>query len=213
MTRIVVRILVAVVIPQLLHQLSRCIADRQWNRLITRLSNQCQCSIDAQIGRITLWRRSQIDRTLRQSDASLGPSNLHHRIESSIGQQQRIGISQPDILGSRDHQSTGDELRILTTLTHASHPIESSIRIATSDTFDKGRDDVIVHLAVLIVGQRILLQACFHQFVGDDHIAILRLHHQFQDIQQFTGIATAIAQQSIGLFQLNISFTEHHILC
>ena len=54
MTRIVVRILIAIVIAQFLHQLRRRVADGQWHRLITGLTHQRQGGIDTQIGTVAL---------------------------------------------------------------------------------------------------------------------------------------------------------------
>ena len=51
---IVMRILIAVVIAQFLHQLRGSVADGQWYRLITRLAHQREGCINTQIGTIAL---------------------------------------------------------------------------------------------------------------------------------------------------------------
>ena len=61
MSGIIMRILIPIVIAQFFHQLRRRIADRKGNRLVARLTHQCQGSINTQIGRVALGRRSQID--------------------------------------------------------------------------------------------------------------------------------------------------------
>ena len=70
-----------------------------------------------------------------------------------------------------------------------------------------------MHIALLVVSQRILLQLFFHHLIGDDHlVGASRFHHQFQDIEQFSGIATAEAEHRAGFLQLNLLLTEFHIL-
>ena len=50
-------------------------------------------------------------------------------------------------------------LRVFPTLYHSCHPIQSRIRIRTSNTLNESRDYIIVHLTFLVVCQRILLQS------------------------------------------------------
>ena len=207
----VVRILVAVVIAQFLHQLCRRITQRQRHRLVACTANQVESSVNTQISRITLRRRSQIDGSLCQRDTPLGPAYLLDGIEGCVSQQQRIGIGQTDILSSRDDQTTGNELRVFPTLYHTRQPVERSVGVAATNGLDKGRDDVVVHLAVLVVGQRILLQTRQNQLVGNDDIARLRLNNQLQDVQQLTRIAATESQQGVSLAQLDMTLLENHV--
>ena len=211
--REVVAVLIAVAVAQLLHQAGGSIAQMQRHRQVARLLHLRERLGNAHVGRIALGRSGQIHRSFGQRNAPLGPANLHHRIKRSIGQQQRVGIGQTDVLRGTDDQSAGYELRVLPTLYHASHPVESSIRVASANALDEGRDDVVVHLAILVVSQRILLQTLLHKLVADDHLAVhLRLHHQLQNVQQLTCIAAAVAQQRPRLLQLNLALRQLHIL-
>ena len=204
MPRIVMRILIAIAVAQVLHQLRGSVAQMQGDRLIARLAHHGERLVNAQIGRVALRRGGQIDRGLCQGYAPFGPAYLHDRIEGGIGQQQRIGIGQTNVFGCRDDQPAGNELRVFPTLYHPCHPVECRIRIAAADALDKGRDNVVVHLPVFVVGQRILLQARHDQLVGNHHVAALRLDHQFQYVQQLAGIAAAIAKQSRRFLQFNL---------
>ena len=70
-----------------------------------------------------------------------------------------------------------------------------------------------MHLAILVVCQRILLQTGFYIAVGNDNLRLLRsLYHQFQDIQQFTRVAAAIAHQSTRLLQYDVLLAQFDIL-
>ena len=180
----VVRILIAIMIAQLFHQFCRCITDRQRHRLVASAPHERKGCVHTQIGTVALRRGGQIDRCLCQWDATFGPAYLHHGVEGGIGQQQGVGIGQADILSGTDHQTAGDELRVFPTLYHACQPVERRVGVGTADALDEGRDDIIVHLPVLIVGQRILLQPIHHQLIGDnDFIRYFSLDNQLQDIQ------------------------------
>lgn len=142
-----------------------------------------------------------------------GPSYFHHGIEGGIGQQQGVRIGQADILGGTDHHSAGNKLGVFPTLYHAGHPVEGGIGVAATDALDEGRYDIIVHLAVFVVGQRILLQTADNKFVGDDHLAgIGRFHDELQDVEQLTGIASAIAQDGSGLLERDLALLQEDVL-
>ena len=58
-----------------------------------------------------------------------------------------------------------------------------------------------MHLAILIVGQGILLQTLGHHLIGDDNLfgTTLSLYDKFQGVEQFARIASRETQQCIGL--------------
>ena len=200
MVLIVVGILVAVAVAELLHQLGRGIAQMQRHRQIARLLHKAEGTVDTHIGRVALGTRSQIYRSLGKGNTPLGPAYLHHRIEGCIGDEQGIGIGQSDILRGRDDESASDERGVFATLYHAGKPVKCSVGVAATDRLDIGRDDIVVHLAILVVGERILLQTLGDNGIGDDHlITIVGLDHQFERVEQLAGIASREAQQGIGL--------------
>ena len=66
-----------------------------------------------------------------------------------------------------------------------------------------------MHLAVFVVGQRILLQACLDEFVGNhDGLCRLRLYHEFQNVEQLACIAAAVSEHRSRLLQLNVQLRE-----
>ena len=213
MSRIIVRIFIAIMIAQVFHQFGRRIADMQRHRQITRLLHCSNGIIDTQIRTVALRTGSEIHHRFGKCNPCLRPAYLHHRIKGSIRQQERIRIRQPHILACTDHHSPGDELRIFAALYHTRHPVECRIRVTASNTLDEGRDDVIMHLALLIISQRILLQLFLYHLISDNHfIAACRFHHQFQDIEQFPGITATEAEHGCGFLQLNLLLLEFHIL-
>jgi hypothetical protein len=56
------------------------------------------------------------------------------------------------------HQAAGDEQRVLAALQHPRQPVERRVRIAAAHRLMQRRDQVVVLLAVLVVGRPALLQ-------------------------------------------------------
>ena len=70
-----------------------------------------------------------------------------------------------------------------------------------------------MHLTVLVVGQGVLLEPLFDHLVGDGHLVVGRgTDDKLEDVEQFARIATAIAQQRIGLLQMDMALGEFDIL-
>ena len=137
----------------------------QRHRQITCLFYQLQRTINSIICRIAFRRCGKIHTSLSKGNASLRPSYLHHCIKSSIGKQQSIRIGKSYILRRTDNQSARNELRIFPSLYHTCHPIECRIRITATYTLYECRYNIIVHLSLLIIRQRILLQPALHKSI------------------------------------------------
>ena len=206
----IVGVLVAVGIAQILHQLGRCIAQMQgYGRNLVRFGG-LQGGPDSHIGAVALRRRSQIDRGLRQGNASLRHADLVHDLEAGVGQQQGVGIGQADVLGRQDAQAPGDEERVLATGQHAGQPIDRRIRVRAPDTLDEGGNDVVMHLPAFVVDSNILLEAVSDGFVADDDLRLgeLRVDHDFQDAQEFAPVAAAVAEEGVRLFDANLAVLQ-----
>ena len=75
------------------------------------------------------------------------------------------------------------------------------------------RDDVVMHLPVLIIGQGILLQTVLHHLVSNNHLSLrCSFHYEFQDVQQLPGVTTTIAQHGTCLLQFYLPFFQDAIL-
>ena len=69
-----------------------------------------------------------------------------------------------------------------------------------------------MHLTILVVGQRILLDAFRHQLVGDDdRILLFGLNNKFQYVEQLACVAPTETQQVGGLSQLNLAFLQFNV--
>ena len=186
----------------------------QRHRQAARLAHVLQGCVNGVVGTVALWRGGQVYGCLRQRDTPLGPPYLLHGIEGSISQEQGVGVCQAYVLRGRDYQAPCYEGRIFPTLYHACQPVDGGIGVAASYALDEGRDDVVVHLSVLVVCQGVLLKALRHQRVGHfQRFALLHaLGQEFQDVEQLACIASAIPEQGIGLLQFYVLLPEHCVL-
>ena len=170
---------------------------------------------DGKISGIALRGRSEIDSSLGEGDPGLRHADAVHHLETGIGQQKGIGIGQADVLGRQNTEPARDEERILAPVQHPRHPVDRRIGIRPADALDEGRNDVVVHLAALVVDGDILLQTLRDRAVVDDDrigLAELRVHHDLQDIQQLTRVAAAVAEQRVRLLDLDPALLEDLVL-
>ena len=119
MALVVVGVFITLAVAEVFHQFRGSIAQMEWYRQVARALHLFQGGTNAHIGGIALRAGGEIDRCLRQGDASFGPANLHHGIERRIGDEQGIRVGQAYVLGCGDDQTAGDELRLLPPFNHA----------------------------------------------------------------------------------------------
>ena len=151
---------------------------------VARFAYQFQGIVDGHVGGVALGTGGEVYGGFCQGDTSFGPSHFHQRVEAGVGKQQRVGVGQSDVFGGGDDEAAGYEGRVLTAFYHACQPVDGAIRVAAANGFDEGGDDVVVHLAVLIVGKRVLLQAFGHHVVGDeDRVCGFGVYHQLEDVE------------------------------
>ena len=109
--------------------------------------------VDPGLGGVGLGRERQVDSRLGQVDAALGHADDLGGAEGRVGHEQCRGVGVADVLGGADHDAAGDELGVLAGVEHAREPVEHGVGVAAAHRLDEGRDDVVVHVAGLVVGQ------------------------------------------------------------
>ena len=67
-----------------------------------------------------------------------------------------------------------------------------------------------MHLSVLVVGERVLLQSLSHNVIADD---IRSLSDKFQDIEELSRIPSTVAHKGLCLLHLYGAFLEKDICC
>ena len=128
-------------------------------------SYKLQRGVYAQIGGVAFLGCGQIDGGFGQGNTPLRPAYLLDGIKGSVGQQQRVGIGQPDVLGCRYDEAPGDKFRVFAAGYEAGQPVERGVGVAAANALDVGRDDVVVQLAPFVVGHGIELQLAGHLLV------------------------------------------------
>ena len=139
-----------------------------------------------------------------------------HRVERRVGQQQRVGIGQADVFRRADHEAAGDKLRLLAALNHTRQPVERGVGVAAAYAFDESRDNVVVHLALLVVGggRGRGGQQRGDQFVGHRELYRVRVGrgYEVEQAEQFARVAAAVAQQRFVLLNLYVAVFEIFVL-
>ena len=125
-----------------------------------------------------------------------------YRVEAGICQKQGVGVCQADILRCENNQSTGYKSWLLTTCQHSCQVVYRRIRVAASHALDKGRDNIVVLLAILVVEGDILLQHIRDKLVCYSHLALGRGEYDIEDVEQLSRITTRKAEQRLALGNL-----------
>ena len=156
-------------VAELRHEFCGRIAQGKGDGQVARGAHELEGFVDALVGRVALGRRGEVDGGFGEGNAPFGPSDFCHRIEGRVGQEQGVGVGQANVFRGRNHEAARNELRVLAALDHACQPVESRVGVAAADALDEGRNDVVVHFALFVVGEGILLELERNGFVVDDH--------------------------------------------
>ena len=130
------------------------------------------------------------------------------RVEAGVGQQQGVGIGQSNILGGKDDQTPGNEPGLLAAGEHPGQVVDRGVGVTSPDRFDKGRNDIVVLLAVLVVEGDVLLQTLGYVVVGDRNLAGGGVDDDFENVQQLAGIAAREAEQRLGLLYFDLALLQ-----
>ena len=130
--------------------------------------------------------------------------------ETRISQKKRIRIGKTNIFGCKYAQASRYEKRILAAVKHPCHPVNRSIGIRTADRLDKSRNDVVMHLPILVIHGHIVLQTGIDKLICYCNRGVRRhrIHYNFKYVEQFACIASALAQNGFGLLKHNIAVPQ-----
>ena len=208
------RILVAVGISELRHQFCGGVAQIERHRRGLVGPGSLVGFVYRHVGRIALRGAGKVYRALAQGNACFGHAYRMDYPEGGVGQQQRVRIGEPYVLGGEDAEAAGDEERVFPSFEHPGHPVHCCVGVGTAHALDEGGDDVVMHLAVLVVDCDVLLQALGHAAIVDDYgvAAELGVDHYLKYVEQLAGVAAALAQQRLLLLYLHVPLLEHHVL-
>ena len=124
--------------------------------------------VDAGLGGVRLGREREVGRRLGEVDAALGHADDLGGAEGGVRDQQRLRVRVADVLGGADHDAARDELGVLARVEHAGEPVERRVRVAPAHRLDERGDDVVVHVAGLVVGEPTARVGLEHVLGGDE---------------------------------------------
>ena len=137
------------------------------------LANLLQGGVNPRLRSVRLWRQGHVLDSLRKVDPTLGKTNDLGRLERGLGDEKRLRVRVANVLRGEDEDAARDELDVLARVDHARQPVERSVGIASAHGLDEGGDDVVVHVARLVVGQA-AARICLQNVVARDAHGILR---------------------------------------
>ena len=191
----VVRVLIALAVPEVLHQFRRRIAKVKWDGLGHVSMCVGRSTRIGSVHSITLWRRGKVDGSLRQCSVAFGHADEVHGVLRGNCDRQRLRVGIADILRRKTHEPTGDVERILTGFDHSREPIHRGIRVAVAHRLVQRRDQVVMLFATLVIQERAALDG-FRDTRGVDATPPIDHrcggHAELQQIRSHTGIAVGV---------------------
>ena len=88
-------------------------------------------------------------------------------LNAAAAHEKRLRVGVADVFRRCDHHAPRDELRVLAAVDHPREPVERRVGgSASPHRFDERGDHVIVHVLVLVVGQRAVRHGGAHVVFG-----------------------------------------------
>ena len=81
---------------------------------------------------------------MREVEAGFGHPDELDRACGRVGDDERVGVGEADVLGREDHEPARDVARVLAGFDHAREPVEPGVGIRAADRLDERGDDVVV---------------------------------------------------------------------
>ena len=81
---------------------------------------------------------------VREVEPGLGHPDELDRAGRGIGDDERVGVGEADVLGREDHEPARDVARVLARFDHPREPVETGVGIGAADRLDERGDDVVV---------------------------------------------------------------------
>ncbi len=157
----VVGVLVTLAVLQSLSPLVMGVAKVIGDRKRSAVTHIVQGSVDGTNGAVAFVGGGDVNGGLRQGDACLGPADKLCRLTGGLGEHQCHGIGQSHVLRRTNDHAAGNEPGVFTRMDHFGKPVEGGIHITSPHRLYKGRDGVVVRVAIGIIDDRLFLNALF----------------------------------------------------
>ena len=152
-------IFVAFAVAELFHEFGGCVADVERDGEVAGLPDGLLGIGKRHVGAVALDRRGKVDGALGECDAAFGIADFGDCFEAGIGKEKGVGVGETDVFRCAEAKSAGYEQGVFSSVQHPGKIIDGGIGIRSANAFYKGGNDIIVHLAILIVNGDVLLQA------------------------------------------------------
>ncbi len=104
---------------------------------------------------------------------------------------------------------------ILAAVQHPCEIVDSGVRMEPADSLDECRDDVVVHLAILVVNRHSLLNATCNSLIVNDYVRPVAgegIDDNLKDVEQFPSVASTVTEHRLGFPYLKILVPQKHII-
>ena len=121
---------------------------------------------------IALGCTGHVCNCLGKNDLGLRHSHTFHCLCCCRCHAEGLGICVSDIFGSKDHDPSCDKFHIFSCIEHFCQIIDCRIRVGASHALDKGRNDIIMIVPVLIVAHHPLLDTLRSHLKGQMDLTV-----------------------------------------
>ena len=121
---------------------------------------------------IALGRTGHVCYCLRKNDLGLRHSHTFHCLCCCRCHAEGLGICVSDIFGSKDHDPSCDKFHIFSCIEHFCQIIDCRIWVGASHALDKGGNDIIMIVPVLIVAHHPLLDTLRSHLKGQMDLTV-----------------------------------------
>ncbi len=170
--------------------------------------------------RVGLGGGRQVESGLGQVKAPLGQADAVESGRGRLGQHQRLGISQPDILAGKDQHAAKDKARVLAGMDHLGEPIHRRVGVRAAQGLDKGADGVIVIVPLLVIEDDPALDALLGDIKGDVNLSFRScrwggLDRQLQGVEHAAGVTIGDVHQVVQgiLVYLDCQCADSRVRC
>ena len=140
------------------------------HRKVASFFHKFEGRVDGIVSRIAFGRIGKVNNCFAEHYARFGIAHSVNSIKTSLRKQHSVRIGKTNILAGRNYQSPGNKFEVFTTCKHTRKPIYSGIGIASSDTLDKRRNNIVMHLAIFIIHCKIFLKTLHYNLIVDNYL-------------------------------------------
>ena len=147
----VVGVLVAFAVVELLHKLSRGVAEVEGDGLLTGVFDLLLDGGVGGIDGIRLGREGEIDDGFGEGEVAFGGAEELHCLLGGEAEIEGFGSGQADVFNGHADDAAGEVEGIFAGSEHAGEPIERGIGVAVADALVEGGDEVVMLFAGFVV--------------------------------------------------------------